>query len=174
MSVYTNSRISKMLEIEKKFLVNEKWKAPAEGGAYYRQGYLAESGATTRVRIIEERGEKRAFLTIKGKTVGISRPEFEYEIPVSDAEEMLKMALYPEIEKIRYKVNVGGRIWEVDEFLGVHKGLIVAEIELESEKAEYELPEWAGEEVSLDRSYSNAALSRKAAQIIALQQKLNA
>lgn len=163
-----------MLEIEKKFLVNDKWHAPAVGGAHYRQGYLAESGATTRVRIIEEGGVQKAFLTIKGKTVGISRPEFEYEIPVKDAEEMLMMALYPEIEKIRYKINVGGKIWEVDEFLGVHKGLIIAEIELQSEDEGYELPEWAGEEVSLDRSYSNAALSRRAAQIIALQKKLNA
>lgn len=163
-----------MVEIEKKFLVNDKWSAPVEGGAYYRQGYLSEKGATTRVRIIEKGGERHAFLTIKGKTVGISRPEFEYEIPVTDAEDMLQMALYPEIEKIRYKVNVGGKIWEVDEFLGIHKGLIVAEIELESEDEPYEMPVWAAEEVSLESSYSNAALSRKAAEIISLQQKLNA
>lgn len=166
-----------MIEIEKKYLVNEKWSAPKKGGEYFRQGYLAESGATTRVRVIcpkDEPENKKAFLTIKGKTEGISRLEFEYEIPVADAEAMLQMALYPIIEKYRYRMPVGGKIWEVDEFLGVHKGLIIAEIELSDENEGFELPEWAGEEVSLDRSYSNAALSRKAAQIIALQQKLNA
>ncbi|MCQ2336550.1 MAG: CYTH domain-containing protein [Paludibacteraceae bacterium] len=166
-----------MIEIEKKYLVNEKWSAPKKGGEYFRQGYLAEEGATTRVRIISPKGneaDKHAYLTIKGKTVGISRPEFEYEIPVEDAENMLKMALYPIIEKFRYRVNYGGKIWEVDEFLGFHKGLIVAEIELSSENEAFDVPEWVGEEVSLDRSYSNAALSRKAAQILALQQKLNA
>ncbi len=166
-----------MIEIEKKYLVNNKWSAPQEGGEYFRQGYLAERGATTRVRITSPKGKpenKKAYLTIKGKTVGISRPEFEYEIPVADAEAMLQMALYPIIEKYRYKVPVGGKVWEVDEFLGVHKGLVIAEIELSSETEVFELPGWAGEEVSFDRSYSNAALSRKAAQIVALQQKLNA
>ena len=73
---------------------------------------------------------------------------------------MLKMSLYPPIEKIRYKVNVGGKIWEVDEFLGIHKGLIVAEIELKDENEQFEMPEWLGAEVSFDRRYSNAALSR--------------
>ncbi|MCQ2351457.1 MAG: CYTH domain-containing protein [Paludibacteraceae bacterium] len=166
-----------MIEIERKYLVNAKWSAPKEGGEYFRQGYLAENGATTRVRIISPKGngaDKHAYLTIKGKTVGIARPEFEYEIPVDDAELMLKMALYPIIEKYRYRVTVGGKVWEVDEFLGVHKGLVIAEIELNSEDEQFEMPDWVGEEVSLDRSYSNAALSRKAAKIIALQQKLNA
>lgn len=166
-----------MIEIEKKYLVNEKWSAPNDGGEYFRQGYLAESGATTRVRVIcpkDELENKKAFLTIKGKTEGISRPEFEYEIPVADAEAMLQMALYPIIEKYRYRIPVGGKIWEVDEFLGVHKGLVIAEIELNDENEGFKLPEWVGEEVSIDRSYSNAALSKKAARIIALQQKLNA
>ena len=152
-----------MLEIERKYLVNEKWHAPESGGKYYRQGYLAENGATTRVRIISGRdgiSDKHAYLTIKGKTVGISRAEFEYEIPVDDAEQMLKMSLYPPIEKIRYKVGIGEKTWEVDEFLGVHKGLIVAEIELNDKNEQFEMPEWAGEDVSHDRRYSNAALSR--------------
>lgn len=152
-----------MLEIERKYLVNELWHAPESGGEYYRQGYLAESGATTRVRIVGGMGassEKRAYLTIKGKTIGISRAEFEYQIPVEDAENMLKMSLYPPIEKIRYKIGIGGKIWEVDEFLGIHKGLIVAEIELKSEDEPFEKPEWLGEEVSHDRRYSNASLSR--------------
>ena len=152
-----------MIEIERKYLVNDKWHAPESGGEYYRQGYLAENGATTRVRIVsgaDKVSDKRAFLTIKGKTVGISRAEFEYQVPVEDAENMLKMSLYPPIEKIRYKVNVGGKIWEVDEFLGIHKGLIVAEIELKDENEQFEMPEWLGAEVSHDRRYSNAALSR--------------
>ncbi len=151
-----------MLEIERKYLVNDKWHTPKSGGKYYRQGYLAENGATTRVRIIGDiDGNNRcAYLTIKGRTIGVTRAEFEYEIPVDDAEEMLKMSLYPPIEKIRYKVSVGDKIWEVDEFLGAHKGLIMAEIELKSESEGFEMPEWAGKEVSYDSRYSNAALSR--------------
>lgn len=158
-----------MLEIERKYLVNEKWHAPESGGKYYRQGYLAESGATTRVRIISDKdgiGDKHAYLTIKGKTIGITRAEFEYEIPVDEAEQMLKMSLYPLIEKIRYKVNIGGKIWEVDEFLGIHKGLIVAEIELNEENEQFEMPEWVGKDVSMDRRYSNASLSRNGKTII--------
>lgn len=152
-----------MLEIERKYLVNEKWHSPESGGKYYRQGYLAENGATTRVRIISGRdgiSDKHAYLTIKGKTIGITRAEFEYEIPVDDAEQMLKMSLYPPIEKIRYKVIIGGKIWEVDEFLGAHKGLIVAEIELKDENEQFEIPEWVGMDVSMDRRYSNTSLSR--------------
>ena len=146
--------------------MNDKWHAPEKGGERYRQGYLAESGATTRVRIVESLdggSSKRAYLTIKGKTVGISRAEFEYEIPVPDAEAMLRMSLYPPIEKIRYKINVNGKIWEVDEFLGIHKGLIVAEIELSSEDEAYDKPEWVLRDVSYDRRFSNASLSRMAA-----------
>lgn len=156
-----------MIEIERKYLVNDKWHAPENSGEYYRQGYLAERGATTRVRVVGGRdgiGAQRAYLTIKGKTIGISRAEFEYEIPVADAEKMLGMSLYPPIEKIRYKVNVGGKIWEVDEFLGIHKGLIVAEIELSREDEEYEIPEWVLRDVSDDRRFSNASLSRMAAE----------
>ncbi|MDD2799265.1 MAG: CYTH domain-containing protein [Bacteroidales bacterium] len=143
-------------EIERKFLVNsDAYKREAEG-VYYRQNYLSnnESGVV-RVRIAGDKG----YLTIKGKSVGISRSEFEYEIPLDDAEVMLdNLCTLPEIEKVRYRVSFGGFVWEVDEFSGKNEGLVVAEIELPTEDTVFEKPDWVGEEVSDDARYYNSNL----------------
>jgi adenylate cyclase len=145
-------------EIERKFLVTgNDWRRQAVG-MEYRQGYLCADGdRTVRVRIA---GEK-AFVTIKGKSSGISRMEFEYAIPVEDAKVLLaELCEQPIIEKIRYKIDYQGFVWEVDEFLGDNAGLLVAEIELAEEEQAFEKPPWVGAEVSADRRYSNAGLVR--------------
>ncbi|MCC6808192.1 MAG: CYTH domain-containing protein [Deltaproteobacteria bacterium] len=146
-------------EIERKFLVtNDAWRAGAKGKRYV-QGYLSTNKErTVRVRIAGE----QAFLTIKGLTVGTARAEFEYAIPVPDAAEMLKsLCEQPIIEKTRYKVEHGGLTWEIDEFDGVNKGLIVAEVELSSEGQSIDKPSWAGADVSDDRRYFNSNLISK-------------
>ncbi len=143
-------------EIERKFLVSgDGWRGRAEG-VFYRQGYLsAEPERTVRVRIAGD----RAFLTIKGRGVGISRPEFEYEIPIEDARELLdELCHTPLIEKHRYTFEFGGLHWEIDEFHGLNEGLILAEVELESETQKIVKPPWIGKEVSRDPRYFNAAL----------------
>ncbi len=144
------------LEIERKFLVSG---FSTEGLRFKKmqQAYLAKEGCTLRVRI----ADNKAFLTIKGKTKGISRAEFEYEIPVEDANELIKLAIYPPIIKTRYYAEVDGKTWEVDIFEGENEGLIMAEIELNSENEEFILPEWAKEEVTGDKRYYNAFLAKK-------------
>lgn len=144
------------LEIERKFLVDEK-KLPAQiltCGEKISQGYLSvEPGRTVRVRIKGERG----FLTIKSANVGIVRQEFEYEIPLEDAEEILKLC-EKVLEKVRYKVEYAGHIWEVDIFGGRLAGLILAEVELTAPKEILELPDWLGTEVSDNPKYFNSNL----------------
>jgi adenylate cyclase len=143
-------------EIERKFLVkSEAWKAGAKG-TVYRQGYLSSvKERVVRVRTIEDKG----FLTIKGLTKGVSRSEFEYEISVGDANAMLDhICEKPLIEKTRYKVPVGGLVFEVDEFFGENAGLVVAEVELQDEKQRIDLPDWIGAEVSGDPRYFNSNL----------------
>jgi adenylate cyclase len=122
------------------------------------QGYLTDSkDATVRVRI---KGD-RAFLTIKGATRGVTRSEFEYPIPVEDAEEMLGgLSVSPPIDKVRYRVRSGGHVWDLDAFAGENEGLVMAEIELSAENESFEMPSWAGEEVSGDPRYYNASLAR--------------
>lgn len=149
------------LEIERKFLVLEALHAlplPEWGpGEPIRQGYLARgSNATARVRTIGETG----WLTIKGETVGISRAEFEYEIPVEEARALLALCEGGLIEKVRWRVPHQGHVWEVDRFEGDNAGLMVAEIELNSEDEAFARPAWIGEEVSDDPRYFNGALSR--------------
>lgn len=146
-------------EIERKFLVTgDGWKALAISSSLLRQGYLSSHAkATVRVRSWDN---ERAVLTLKGPTRGISRAEFEYEIPLSDARELLEMARPHLIEKRRYIVPFGGLTWEVDVFEGRHAGLVIAEIELDSEGQTIELPGWVGVEVSYDDRYFNASLSR--------------
>ena len=144
------------LEIERKFLVrNETWRHLAPG-VRYRQGYLCTSkDRTVRVRIAGDRG----YLTIKGPTVGAARSEYEYEIPVNDALTMLdKLCPQPQIDKIRYSIAYQGFVWEVDEFLGINLGLIVAEIELDHADQTFAKPDWAGQEVTGDPRYYNSAL----------------
>ncbi len=145
-------------EIERKFLVkNDGWQASANAGTPIKQGYLSTSKErNVRVR---QKGEK-ALLNVKGNTEGISRLEFEYEIALDDALEMLALCEKPLIEKTRFLVaGPDGNTWELDVFEGDNQGLIVAEIELENEEAAFALPDWAGEEVSHDSRYFNANLN---------------
>ncbi|MBX3011678.1 MAG: CYTH domain-containing protein [Caldilineaceae bacterium] len=148
-------------EIERKFLVQgDAWRT--DGGAHYRQGYLTvDKARTVRVRTVHERasGEQAGYLTIKGKSQGASRAEYEYEIPMADATELLdQLCLRPLIEKIRYRIPHADLIWEVDEFLGENAGLIVAEVELTSVEQAFVKPAWVGQEVTTDRRYFNASL----------------
>ncbi len=143
-------------EIERKFLLaDNSWRGLAPG-VEYRQGYLcATKERSVRVRI----AGSKAFLTVKGATVGASRSEYEYEIPLEDAASMLDdLCQQPLIEKKRYTIFYQGFTWEVDEFFGLNQGLIVAEIELKSEDQSFERPQWIGEEVTGDPRYYNAAL----------------
>ena len=144
-------------EIERKFLVKGfTWREVK--GATIRQGYLnSAKERSVRVRIIED---KEAYLTIKGIAVGASRLEFEYEVPYKDAAELLEICEKPLIEKRRYRVLEGGFIWEVDEFFLENEGLIVAEVELESENQTFHKPDWVGEEVTGDPRYFNSNLIR--------------
>lgn len=144
------------IEIERKFLLaGDGWKRQSQG-VFIRQGYIcSDPGRIVRVRIEGE----RAMLTIKGKTEGISRGEWEYPIPVEDAQQLLDVLCEkPLIEKNRFRIPFGGFIWEVDEFFGDNAGLLVAEIELESESQHFTKPDWVGVEVSDDRRYANANL----------------
>lgn len=143
-------------EIEKKFLLaNDDWRELGSGNPYC-QGYLnRERGLTVRVRIVNDRG----VLTIKGPSDGASRLEYEYEIPVDEAREMLdKFCHKPLIEKTRYKIEYAGFTWEVDEFKGDNEGLVFAEIELDEEGQDFEKPPWIGKEVTGDSRYYNANL----------------
>lgn len=145
------------IEIERKFLVDTKLWTPSTQGIRIKQAYLAEKGCTLRVRI----ADTKAYLTIKGPTTGCSRQEYEYPIPLQDAEQMIKLALYPPIEKVRYIEIIGGKKWEIDVFEGSNAPLVMAEIELESEQEDFERPSWLGAELSHDRRYTNASLSKQ-------------
>lgn len=146
-------------EIERKFLVaNDDWRAQVTATERYRQGYLAGAGkCSIRVRVDGERG----FLNLKSATLDIVRTEYEYEIPFSDAEDML--AHFCEgllVEKRRHFVEYGGHTWEVDVFEGENAGLVIAEIELDEVDSAFALPSWAGAEVSDDPRYYNVYLAR--------------
>lgn len=150
------------IEIERKYLVDRaKWRSqketlkPSETGEKYCQGYIpTTNGTTVRLRTVGDRG----YLTIKSKTTGYSRAEFEYPIPLQDAEQMLhSLCMQPLIEKIRYKISYRDFIWEVDEFFGENQGLIIAEVELDNEAQKIELPDWIDREVR-DKKYFNASL----------------
>jgi len=143
-------------EIEKKFLIiSDDWRLLGSGEDYC-QGYLStEKGRTIRVRTINDRG----ILTIKGPTVAGARLEYEYDIPINEAREILQeLCRKPLIEKTRYKIPFRGFIWEVDEFKGENEGLIFAEIELESRGQSFAKPPWIGKEVTDDSRYYNANL----------------
>lgn len=148
------------LEIERKFLLEgDSWRTDADEGEYYHQGYLS----TTPERVVRVRQMgQRAVVTIKGKGDGITRPEFEYDIPLEDAQAMLrKLCLQPTIEKRRHKFLSGSHTWEIDVFAGENDGLVVAEIELSSESEAFEKPDWVGAEVSHDTRYLNSNLIAK-------------
>jgi adenylate cyclase len=147
------------IEIERKFLVtSDGWRTQATQQTRFSQGYLSRDPArTVRVRVAGE----QAFLTIKGKTTGATRAEFEYEVPVTDAQQLLALCDGPVVEKIRHLCPFDGMTWEVDEFLGANAGLVVAEIELDSEGQAFAQPAWLGDEVTGDGRYVNANLAVK-------------
>jgi adenylate cyclase len=144
-------------EIERKFLVDTALRRATAGGTLYRQGYLSSAKErVVRVRIAGDRG----FLTIKGLTTGVSRLEFEYPIPLSDATGMLdQLCGRPLIEKTRYREVFADRTWEIDVFHGDNDGLVVAEVEIAHPEDKVELPRWAGAEVSNDPRYFNNNLA---------------
>lgn len=146
------------VEIERKFLLkNDSWRDSVIRSHVLKQGYLASSPLpTVRVRT----SDNKAFLTIKGRTEGISRVEFEYEIPSDEAIEMLKLSAQTPIEKTRYIVQANGHTWEIDVFEGSNAGLVLAEVELDSEDEKIELPDWIDIEVTSDPRYYNSALSK--------------
>ncbi len=143
------------IEIERKFLVqNDLWKTVDP--MYFCQGYLnLDRQRTVRVRV----ADKKSFLSVKGLTTGASRLEFEYEIPGDEARQLLDLCEGPLVEKNRYVVHCHGMHWEIDEFLGENLGLVIAEIELESEDQTFQHPEWLGTEVTHDARYFNSNLS---------------
>jgi adenylate cyclase len=147
------------LEIERKFLLkHDGWRTLAHDAQRLRQGYLNnEQRCSVRVRTSAD----HAWLNIKSATLGAQRQEFEYEIPLADADELLdSLCLKPLIEKTRYLVSIGEHIWEIDEFDGDNAGLIVAEIELDDPDEVFAKPDWLGEEVTHDVRYYNTSLSR--------------
>lgn len=143
------------VEIERKFLVNkEKWQsAKPNKGEKIIQGYLQKDlNKTVRVRVKNNTG----YITIKGKTKGVSRSEYEYEIPVDEAKAMIQEFCDRYIEKTRFLLEYDGFTWEVDEFLSPKEGLILAEIELTDENQQFPLPDWVEKEVSDDAQYFNS------------------
>lgn len=145
------------LEIERRFLIaNENWRGLVEG-EWLKQGYLSvEKERTVRVRI---KGDE-AWLTLKSHISDVSRHEFEYPIPLADAQTILSAMCPMLVEKKRYRIALEGLVWEVDEFFGQNAGLIVAEVELADEAQPYTRPDWLGAEVTHDPRYTNAHLSR--------------
>ena len=148
------------IEIERKFLVkNDTWRKLAAGkGVSICQGYLSiAQKATVRVRRIGD----RAFLTIKSKVSGLRRSEFEYPLPVADADQMLdQLCRKPIIDKVRYRIPAGGLVWEIDDFFGENAGLVVAEIELQSESDKFDSPPWLGPEVTGMKRFYNSSLTQ--------------
>jgi adenylate cyclase len=151
--------ITMSLEIERKFLPSsDAWRLDVHDSVRLRQGYLNnETHCSVRVRTSAD----RAWLNIKGVTIGAQRTEYEYEIPLADAQEMLDtLTLKPLVEKLRHLVKVGRHVWEIDEFEGDNAGLVVAEIELGHPDETFDWPDWIGDEVTHDVRYYNTSLSR--------------
>jgi adenylate cyclase len=147
------------LEIERKFLLrHDGWRSQVTGSVHYRQAYLnQETDCSVRVRVSGD----QAWLNLKGVTIGSARLEFEYEIPVSDAHDMLnQLSKTPVVEKQRYFVRQGSNTWEIDVFEGENAGLVVAEIELDSADEYFDRPDWLGAEVTRDVRYYNTHLAR--------------
>ncbi len=147
------------IEIERKFLLaSDAWRAEVAASERLAQGYLGNAErASVRVRI----GAGHAFLNIKSRELGAQRQEFEYEVPLADAEQLLQLCLPGRIEKIRHHVRHAGMLWEIDEFLGDNAGLVVAEIELDQPEQRFERPAWLGAEVTDDERYYNIALAQR-------------
>ncbi len=143
-------------EIERKFLLkNNDWQPEADKGTVLKQGYLStDPERTVRVRLVGKKG----MLTIKSKNIGITRNEFEYQIPYADTLELLKLCAPPLIEKTRYKIIHQNLLWEIDIFSGENKGLAIAEVELSDEHQTITPPAWLGKEVSAEEKYYNSNL----------------
>ena len=145
------------VEIERKFVPGgDGWRALGQP-LLLRQGYLSSDPA----RVVRVRVEgDQAFMTIKGRSVGATRGEWEYPIPLADANELLALCAQPLVEKYRRRIAFGGHVWEVDEFIGANQGLVIAEIELDSEDQHFDKPDWIGAEVTGDARYYNSNLVR--------------
>lgn len=145
------------VEIERKFLpAGDGWRALGQP-LLLRQGYLSSDPArVVRVRVEGE----QAYMTVKGRSVGATRGEWEYPIPLADANELLALCAQPLVEKYRRRIEFAGNVWEVDEFLGANQGLVVAEIELGAEDQPFDKPDWIGAEVTHDKRYYNSNLAR--------------
>lgn len=143
-------------EIERKFLIKQTELGPLEGGAAIKQGYISTKDNTAvRIRVTG----RKAYLTLKGENKGVTRTEFEYEIPVVDAEQIIsELCTGPVVEKTRYLITYVDHTWELDVFHGDNEGLMVAEIELSREDERFEIPNWLGAEVSDDARYYNSSL----------------
>jgi adenylate cyclase len=145
-------------EIERKFLVRDDSWNDGSPGVRIAQGYLSlDPERSVRVRLAGE----NAWLTVKGRTEGITRAEFEYPIPVDDARALLAICLPSVIDKTRHRIGFAGHLWEIDVFHGTNEGLVMAEVELDDESAAPALPLWAGEEVSDDVRYYNTSLASR-------------
>ncbi|KMN36387.1 MULTISPECIES: CYTH domain-containing protein [Chromobacterium] len=145
------------VEIERRFVViGDAWRGLAPG-VQYRQGYLSvEKERTVRVRVVGD----QAWLTLKSNISNVSRHEFEYPVPLADAQTIMGAMCPMVVDKLRHRIEHGGFIWEVDEFFGENAGLVLAEIELPDESTPFDKPEWIGAEVTEDGRYTNAYLSK--------------
>lgn len=146
------------MEIERKFLVKgDGWRKEALESWSIEQGYLAKgSSATIRVRI---RDRKHGTVTIKSRSRGIARHEFEYAVPLTDARALLRLCGDARLSKRRHRVKRGDLVWEIDEFRGRHRGLVIAEVELTRRNQKIDLPDWIGKDVSTARKYQNSYLA---------------
>lgn len=147
------------IEIERKFLLkDDSWRTLVHSSVRLRQGYLNDDKACS-IRVRTD--DTHAWLNIKSVTIGASRQEYEYSVPLDDARRMLEtLTVRPLVEKTRHLVDYAGHTWEIDEFAGDNQGLTVAEIELQNEAESFEKPAWIGEEVTMDPRYYNTSLSR--------------
>jgi CYTH domain-containing protein len=146
------------IEIERKYLIAaDGWRDIVTSTRLLRQGYLtAGSGVTVRVRTVDDR---IGYITIKSGGSALARAEFEYEVPIADARQMLGYVRGAQIEKLRHSLDLPGGDWVVDEFQGRHAGLLIAEVELESPTGKLDLPDWLGDEVTGDPQYYNSSLA---------------
>lgn len=147
-----------MIEIERKFLISgDGWKSVAESGLAIGQGYLADGDPSIRIRRMGDRG----FLTVKAGQNWAARQEYEYEIPLADAEAMLRLCCQPVMTKTRYLVRHGAHLWEIDVFDGANRGFLLAEVELKQADETVQLPPWIGPEVTGDPRFFNAYLAKR-------------
>lgn len=152
--------MKKNVEIERKFLVPKALWAKVKKDVHWTdtlsQGYLSKAPShNVRIRV----GTIEAELTIKGRMVGITRPEFNYKIPLDDGKQLLQLCDKPLVKKHRHYIQVGKHLWIVDEFLGMNKGLLMAEVELKKETEKFVMPDWVDKEVTHDKRYTNTYIA---------------